>query len=65
MAHKEKWFEDGWDNGVDKFEEQFGKNFWTELYKYAYKFMKDGDADGGICFKIREDAVQHLLALEA
>lgn len=58
-----EWFEAGWDNGVEQFTKVFGRNFWTRLYWYGYKFAENGDVDGGACFKIREDAVQHLIKL--
>lgn len=58
-----EWFDEGWDNGVEQFTEIFGRNFWTRLYWYGYKFAENGDVDGGVCFKIREDAVQHLIKL--
>lgn len=60
MDELEKHFEDGWDDGVQYYERTYGKNFWTELYWYAFKFATDGDYDGGVCFKIRQDAVEHL-----
>lgn len=53
-------FENGWDSGVEAFEKGLGKNFWTELYWFAYSYCKNGDPDSGFCFTLRERAVGNL-----
>lgn len=55
-----KELENGWDYGVEWFESTFGKNKYTELYWSAYDYCKGGDYDGGICFKMRECAIEEL-----
>lgn len=52
--------EGGWDNGVEYYEQAYGENFWTRLYWYAFKYADNNDIDGGVCFEMREDAINNL-----
>ena len=56
-------FENGWDSGVEAAEKALGKNFWTELYWFAYSYCKNGDPDSGFCFTLRERAVGNITKL--
>lgn len=58
-----KTLDESWDAFVEKFEEVMGKNYWTESYWTAYKFMKNFDVDGGICFEYRSRAIEKLLKI--
>ena len=52
--------EDGWDLGVEAYQKEFGENFWTQLYWFAYNYCENCDPDSGFCFTLRERAVGNL-----
>jgi hypothetical protein len=64
MENKGDWattaLESSWDLFIDEYKKRIGKNFWTDLYEYAYNYMENGDPDDGICFELRSDAIAKL-----
>lgn len=60
MEEFKKQLEQGWDTAVEWYEKNNGQNFWTNLYWYAYKYAIDNDIDGGVCFRMRQDAINYL-----
>jgi hypothetical protein len=52
----------GWDEVVEECSRIISRqNFWVKLYWYAYNYCTNGDADAGVCFTLREDAIKHIL----
>lgn len=51
----------GWDDIAKAYCNAYGVDKWTDLYWQAYEYMENEDPDAGLCFKMREKAIQEIL----
>lgn len=52
----------GWDNIVERYEQEFGADEYTKQYWSAYDHMIDYDYDGYKCGEIRAKAMDKIYA---
>lgn len=51
----------GWDDIAESYGATYGKDKLTTLYWSAYDYCEDGDPDSGICFAMREYAIDKMV----